>query len=177
MALLEMITLAVLWNSLQRYDDVWIMFGQILTERHVGVTLIFQVSLSTLLYIDSRLSNTQLSHQKHFNYGRNFGLFVENAFSAPVRKLILILRPLWEKIRNAKLIITKMEITLQIFSFVYIINEKFTAVVKLPVKRCFNVDAIVRNDFTLEIVFLNCRMHLNGVVEAVIHSLDSSSVE
>ncbi|KRY53230.1 hypothetical protein T03_11237 [Trichinella britovi] len=142
MALLEMITLAVLWNSLQRYDDVWIMFGQILTERHVGVTLIFQVSLSTLLYIDSRLSNTQLSHQQHFNYGRNFGLFVENAFSAPVRKLILILRPLWEKIRNAKLIIT-----------------------------------IVRNDFTLEIVFLNCRMHMNGVVEAVIHSLDSSSVE
>ncbi|XP_003369771.1 conserved hypothetical protein [Trichinella spiralis] len=70
----------------------------LLTERHVGVTLIFQVSLSTLLYIDSRLSNTQLSHQQHFkqhNYGRT-----------PVRKLILILRPLWEKIRNAKLIIT-----------------------------------------------------------------------
>ncbi|OUC40687.1 hypothetical protein D917_03902 [Trichinella nativa] len=70
----------------------------ILTERHVGVTLIFQVSLSTLLYIDSRLSNTQLSHQQHFkqhNYGRT-----------PVRKLILILRPLWEKTRNAKLIIT-----------------------------------------------------------------------
>ncbi|KRX58688.1 hypothetical protein T09_547 [Trichinella sp. T9] len=164
MALLEMITLAVLWNSLQRYDDVWIMFGQILTERHVGVTLIFQVSLSTLLYIDSRLSNTQLSHQQHFNYGRNFGLFVENAFSAPVRKLILILRPLWEKIRNAKLIITCKSI-LQI------------SYVPLPVKRCFNVDAIVRNDFTLEILFLNCRMHMNGVVEAVIHSLDSSSVE
>ncbi|KRX79156.1 hypothetical protein T06_14674 [Trichinella sp. T6] len=67
----------------------------VLTERHVGVTLIFQVSLSTLLYIDSRLSNTQLSHQQHFNYGRT-----------PVRKLILILRPLWEKTRNAKLIIT-----------------------------------------------------------------------
>ncbi|KAL1235384.1 Transmembrane protein [Trichinella spiralis] len=108
-------------KCLQRYDDVWIMFGHsawafaamfafsVLTERHVGVTLIFQVSLSTLLYIDSRLSNTQLSHQQHFkqhNYGRNFGFFVENAFSAPVRKLILILRPLWEKIRNAKLIIT-----------------------------------------------------------------------
>ncbi|KRZ34486.1 hypothetical protein T4B_2663 [Trichinella pseudospiralis] len=107
-----MITLAVLWNSLQCYDDVWIVFGDsawafaamfafsVLTERHVGVTLIFQVSLSTLLYIDSRLSNTQLSHQQHFNqhnYGRNFGFFVENAFSAPVRKLILILRPLWGK--------------------------------------------------------------------------------
>ncbi|KRY93176.1 hypothetical protein T4D_4367 [Trichinella pseudospiralis] len=107
-----MITLAVLWNSLQCYDDVWIVFGDsawafaamfafsVLPERHVGVTLIFQVSLSTLLYIDSRLSNTQLSHQQHFNqhnYGRNFGFFVENAFSAPVRKLILILRPLWGK--------------------------------------------------------------------------------
>ncbi|KRX22885.1 hypothetical protein T07_12338 [Trichinella nelsoni] len=64
--------------------------------------------LEMITYSSSVEQSTALRRRLDYVWSKcvDFGFFVENAFSAPVRKLILILRPLWEKIRNAKLIIT-----------------------------------------------------------------------